>query len=48
MTSFERMANKLGILPQEYESSTLLEQWARENMDEKYVPLYHAESVGIG
>lgn len=39
MTSFEQMVRKLGLSPEEYESSALLKDWVRRNMDEKYVPL---------
>ena len=38
-TSFERMVKKLGLSPKQYESSALLKDWVRRNMDEKYVPL---------
>ena len=37
-TSFEQMVKKLGLSPEEYESSALLKDWVRGNMDEKYVP----------
>ncbi len=37
-TSFEQMARKLGLSPEEYESSALLKDWVLRNMDEKYVP----------
>ncbi len=40
MTAFEKIAKKLGLLPQEFENSTALREWARQNMDERYVPLY--------
>jgi len=39
VTSFEQMVRKLGLSPEEYESSALLKDWVRRNMDEKYVPL---------
>ena len=37
-TSFEQMVKKLGLSPKQYESSALLKDWVRRNMDEKYVP----------
>jgi hypothetical protein len=37
-SSFEQMVKKLGLSPEEYESSALLKDWVRRNMDEKYVP----------
>ena len=37
-TSFERMVKKLDLSPEEYASSAPLKEWARRNMDEKYVP----------
>jgi hypothetical protein len=32
------MVRKLCLSPEEYESSALLKDWVRRNMDEKYVP----------
>jgi hypothetical protein len=37
-TSFESMVKKLGLSPEEYESSAPLKYWVRRNMHEKYVP----------
>jgi len=37
-TSFERVVMELGLSPEQYESSALLKDWVRRNMDEKYVP----------
>jgi hypothetical protein len=39
-SSFEKMAKKLGLTPQGYETSVELKEWARQNVEEKYVPLY--------
>lgn len=36
-TSFEQMVKDLGLSPEQYESSALLKDWVRRNMDEKYV-----------
>ena len=33
------MVRKLCLSPEEYESSVLLKDWVRRNMEEKYVPL---------
>jgi hypothetical protein len=46
-SSFEKMAKKLGLTPQEYESSVELKEWARQNMGEKYVPLYLLKMWGL-
>ncbi len=37
-TSFEQMVKKLGLRPEEYQSSAQLREWVRRNMDVKYVP----------
>ena len=37
-TSFEQVVKDLGLSPEQYESSALLKDWVRRNMDEKYVP----------
>ena len=37
-SSFEQVVKDLGISPEQYESSALLKDWVRRNMDEKYVP----------
>ena len=37
-TSFEQMVRKFALSPEEYESSAVLKDWVRRNMDEKYVP----------
>lgn len=37
-TSFESIVKKLGLTPEEYESSAQLKNWVRGNMHEKYVP----------
>ena len=37
-TSFEQVVKELGLSPEQYESSALLKDWVRRNMDEKYVP----------
>jgi hypothetical protein len=46
-SSFEKMAKKLGLTPQEYESSVELKEWARQNVEEKYVPLYLLKMWGL-
>lgn len=37
-TSFEQVVKDLGLSPEQYESSALLKDSVRRNMDEKYVP----------
>jgi hypothetical protein len=37
-TSFEKVVKALQLSPQEYEQSSLLREWVRQNKDEKYVP----------
>jgi len=37
-TSFEDIVEELGLSPEEYETSVLLKQWVRQNMNKKYVP----------
>jgi hypothetical protein len=37
-TSFEYIVKELGLSPDEYQSSVLLKNWVRQNMDTKYVP----------
>ncbi len=47
MTSFEKMASKLGLCPQDYEASDRLREWARRNMNEKYVPVHLLVAWGL-
>jgi hypothetical protein len=37
-TSFEEIAKKLCLSPQQYGSSVQLRDWAQKNKDHKYVP----------
>lgn len=37
-TSFEKVVKALQLSPHEYEQSSLLREWVRQNKDEKYVP----------
>jgi hypothetical protein len=37
-TSFEQIVEELGLSPEEYQSSRVLKNWVRRNMDNKYVP----------
>jgi len=37
-TSFEHIVKELGLSPEEYQSSVVLKNWVRQNMDTKYVP----------
>jgi hypothetical protein len=37
-SSFEQIVEELGLSPEEYQSSRVLKNWARRNMDNKYVP----------
>jgi hypothetical protein len=39
-SAFERVVKNLGLSPEEYQSSLLLKEWVRQNMEEKYVPIY--------
>jgi hypothetical protein len=41
------MASKLGLHPQDYESSDLLREWAKRNMKEKYVPVHLLATWGL-
>jgi len=37
-TSFEQIVEELGLSPEEFQTSRELKNWARRNMDNKYVP----------
>jgi hypothetical protein len=37
-SEFERVVEALGLSPAEYQSSSALREWARQNRDYKYVP----------
>jgi hypothetical protein len=38
-SEFEHLAATLGLSPEQYEGSTVLKEWARKNMNSKYVPI---------
>ena len=46
--SFEEVAKKLRLSPTEYESSIQLQEWARNNKDQKYVPSTLLQAWGLG
>jgi hypothetical protein len=37
-TSFEEVVRKLRLSPEDYEGSLPLQEWARKNKDQKYIP----------
>jgi hypothetical protein len=37
-SAFEQQVRKLDLTPDQYEQSTRLREWARHNMNSKYVP----------
>ena len=37
-SEFEHLVAMLGLSPEQYESSTVLKEWARKNKNDKYVP----------
>ena len=37
-STFEHLAARLGLTPEEYEGSPALREWARRNKNERYVP----------
>jgi len=45
--SFEEVVKKLRLSPTEYESSIQLQNWARNNKDQKYVPSTLLQAWGL-
>jgi len=45
--SFEEVVKKLRLSPTEYESSIQLQDWARNNKDQKYVPSTLLQAWGL-
>jgi hypothetical protein len=45
--SFEQVVKKLRLSPTEYESSIQLQDWARNNKDQKYVPSTLLQAWGL-
>ena len=39
LSAFDSLARSLKLSPEEYEGSIALKDWARQNKDQKYVPL---------
>jgi hypothetical protein len=37
-SAFEQQVKKLGLIPDQYLESTRLKEWARHNMNSKYIP----------
>jgi hypothetical protein len=46
-SSFEEVAEQLGLSPQEYETSPALKAWVRKNKNQKYVPPELLERWGL-
>lgn len=46
-SSFEAVAEELGLSPDDYRDSVLLKKWVLQNMDSKYVPSYLLEVWGL-
>ena len=46
-SSFEEVVKKLRLSPSQYEGSIHLQEWARKNKDQKYVPLNLLEAWGL-
>ena len=46
-SSFEEVVKKLRLSPTEYEGSMQLQDWARKNKDQKYVPLNLLQAWGV-
>jgi hypothetical protein len=47
MSSFEEVVKTLRLSPSEYEGSTHLQDWARKNKDQKYVPSNLLQAWGL-
>ena len=45
--SFEQMVKTLNISPEEYQSSSALKEWVRQNKDQKYVPSELLQAFGF-
>jgi len=46
-TSFDKMAEALGLAPDQYVHSAALREWVERNKDEKYVPSYLLKAWGL-
>jgi hypothetical protein len=46
-TTFDRIVENLGLLPEQYLASSALKEWVRLNKDEKYVPPDLLEAWGF-
>ena len=46
-SSFEEVVKKLRLSPTEYEGSMQLQDWARKNKDQKYVPSNLLQAWGL-
>ncbi len=46
-STFEYVARRLHLSPEEYTTSVELKEWVRRNKDYKYVPLYLLELWGL-
>ena len=46
-STFEHVARRLHLSPEEYETSTELKEWVRKNKDHKYVPQHLLDLWGF-
>jgi len=46
-STFDETVRRLRLSPDQYETSDALREWARENKDQKYVPLDLLEAWGF-
>ena len=46
-SSFEEVVKKLRLSPSDYEGSIHLQEWARKNKDQKYVPSNLLQAWGL-
>jgi hypothetical protein len=46
-SSFEQVVKKLRLSPSQYEGSVPLQEWARKNKDQKYVPSHLLQTWGL-
>lgn len=46
-TSFDKLAEELGLSPDQYVHSSVLREWAERNKDEKYVPSHLLKAWGL-
>ncbi len=46
-STFEQLVASLGLTPEQYEGSSVLQDWVRKNKDHKYVPSELLKAWGL-